>query len=85
MVDKLNEAYIYTVEILLEYSEDDLIEMGLSKGLARTMLRKAKEIAKMQPEPQLNQPPSGPQEPQPAKEASPILISMDMFKDIDNQ
>ena len=34
-----------TVEVLLECSEDDLIDMGLPRHIVRIMLRKAKEIA----------------------------------------
>ena len=44
LVKKLDAGDVYTVDILLANSEDDLIGMGLQKGLAVTMLRKAKEI-----------------------------------------
>ena len=45
IVSKLDDNLIYTVEILLECTEDDLVEMGLSRPIVRIMLRKAKEIS----------------------------------------
>ena len=45
VVQKLRAHYIPTIEILLEYTEGELIELGLQKGIVRIMLRKAKEIA----------------------------------------
>ena len=34
---------MYTVEMLLELTENDYVDMGLGRALVRTMLRKARE------------------------------------------
>ena len=68
VVSKLDGGEIYTVEILLEYTDEDLIGMGINKGLARTMLRKAREIAARLYE-------------RATKDEPMMLISMDVFKE----
>ena len=42
-VDILDENDVYTVEMLLELTENDYVDMGLGRALVRTMLRKARE------------------------------------------
>ena len=45
LVAKLNAGDVYNVDILLEYSEDDLAGLGLQRPFARKLLRKAKEMS----------------------------------------
>ena len=96
VVQKFKAEDIFTVEILLEYTEDDLIGLGLSRGLVRTMLRKAREIAAgitppLAPptEQQLPAPTPEPEllplSPQPVKDDSLMLISMDVFEDEEDE
>ena len=45
LVAKLNAGDVYNVDILLEYSEDDLAGLGLQRPFARKLLKKAKEMS----------------------------------------
>ena len=42
-VKTLDDNDVYTVEMLLEMTENDYVDMGLGRALVRTMLRKARE------------------------------------------
>ena len=45
LVAKLNAGDVYNVDILLEYSEDDLAGLGLQRPFARKLMKKAKEMS----------------------------------------
>ena len=51
-VKTLSDNDVTTVEMLVELSEDDYVQMGLGLPFVRTMLRKAKLIVQQPPKPE---------------------------------